>query len=130
MKKTVKCDFTQKELGYDKYIYNHSEENFKNELSNSRTFGFFEDAEKLRAIGLAKGSSLENTVIFRDGKCINESGLRSQNEHIKHKVLDALGDLSVCGYDICGKFYGYCPGHSINGKLVKKIFEDKENYTL
>lgn len=126
----VECDFTQRGLGNGKYFYNHSRQNFEGELSHSRTFGFYEDAEKLRKIGLAKGSSLENTVIFQAGKCINESGLRSPNEHITHKVLDALGDLSVCGYDIYGKFDGYCPGHSINGKLVKKIFESEENYEI
>lgn len=126
----VECDFTKKGLGKETYTYNHSFESYASDIAPSRTFGFYEDAEMLKAAGLAKGSSLDNTVVFKDGACINDGGLRSPNEHIKHKVLDAIGDLSVCGYDIIGRFYGFCPGHKINGELVKKIFSDTANFEI
>lgn len=126
----VECDFTKKGLGKDTYTYNHSFDVYASDVAPSRTFGFYEDAEMLKAVGLAKGSSLDNTVVFKDGVCINDGGLRSPNEHIKHKVLDAIGDLSVCGYDIIGRFYGFCPGHKINGELVKKIFSDTTNFEI
>ena len=117
----VTCDFEQKGLGTTNYVYKHSLDAFKKEIAFSRTFGFYEDAAAIKKLGLARGASLDNTVIFKDGKCINNGGLRSPTEYVTHKILDVIGDLSVSGYDIYGKFYGICPGHTINGMLIKKL---------
>lgn len=126
----ITCDFSQKGLGVSHYSYEHSPEKFEKEIAFSRTFGFWEDAEVIRKAGLAKGSSLDNTVIFKDGKCMNQSGLRSPTEYITHKILDIIGDLSVAGYDICGHFYGNKPGHAINGLLVKKVLSDPSCFKI
>lgn len=126
----ITCDFSQKGLGVSHYSYEHSPENFEKEIAFSRTFGFWEDAEMIKKAGLAKGSSLDNAIIFKDGKCINKSGLRSPTEHITHKILDIIGDLSVAGYDICGHFYGNKPGHAINGSLVKKVLSDPSCFKI
>lgn len=119
----VECDFSKKGLGVTHYCYKHSLEAFKNEVAFSRTFGFYEDAAMMKKLGLAKGASLDNTVIFKDGLCINEGGLRTPKEYVTHKILDIIGDLSISGCEIYGKFYGKCPGHTINGMLVKKMCE-------
>ncbi len=117
----VTCDYSDRGLPYAHYTYTHSPENFKKEIAYSRTFGFLEDVEAIRSRRLALGASLDNTVIFDKGVCLNEGGLRSPNEYITHKILDVIGDLSVIGAEIQGKFIGVRPGHAMNGVLVKTL---------
>ncbi|NBT85086.1 MAG: UDP-3-O-[3-hydroxymyristoyl] N-acetylglucosamine deacetylase [Alphaproteobacteria bacterium] len=93
-------------------------DNFSELLSDARTFGFYEDAEKLWAAGLAKGASLENTVVIQNEKVMNEGGLRSEDEFIRHKVLDAVGDLALSGVTILGHFRGINSGHALNNQLL------------
>ncbi len=125
----VTCDFSNKNLGITNYKYIESEENFINEIAFCRTFGFEDEAKKILELGLAKGASLDNTVIFdNSGNPINDGGLRIEREFIRHKVLDVIGDTSVCGGNIIGKFIGYCPGHSITAELMRKTFENTDNY--
>lgn len=95
---------------------------FSDLLSDARTFGFYEDAEKLWAAGLAKGASLDNTVVIQDNAVMNQDGLRSPDEMIRHKVLDAVGDLALAGCSIIGHFRGVNSGHSLNNQLLRVLF--------
>jgi UDP-3-O-[3-hydroxymyristoyl] N-acetylglucosamine deacetylase len=103
---------------------------FKKALSSARTFGFMEDAEPLRAKGLAQGASLENTVVFEDGKVLNEDGLRFPDECARHKALDAIGDLYLAGAPLMGHFHGHLSGHKVNNTLLRALFADPTAWTL
>lgn len=116
------CDFSNQGLGVSRFVYTESTENFIEQIAMCRTFGFWEEAEAIKKNGLAKGASLDNTVVFKAGNPVNEGGLRVEKEFIKHKVLDAIGDTSLCSGRIIGKFISYCPGHSLTAELMKKTF--------
>ncbi len=97
---------------------------------NSRTFCLFEDIEKLKKLNLAKGGSLENAIVVKGTKLLNEEGLRNSNEFVNHKILDCLGDMYLCGYKIIGKFKCSQGGHNLTNKILRKVFENKENYSI
>lgn len=101
------------------------------EVSRARTFGFLSDYEKLREADLAKGGSLDNAVVIDDYRVLNEDGLRFEDEFVKHKVLDAVGDLSLLGSSLIGAFEGYKSGHELNNKLLRELTvrEDAWEYT-
>jgi len=101
-------------------------ETFKNEVSRARTFGFLHEVEALRAAGLAKGGSLDNAVVVSGDKVINEDGLRYDDEFVRHKVLDAVGDLYLAGGGLLGHFHGVCSGHAANNQLLRALFADKD----
>ncbi len=103
---------------------------FKKEIARARTFGFAEDVEKLRAAGLARGGSLDNAVVVSGDEILNEDGLRYDDEFVRHKVLDAVGDLYLAGGPIRGEFHGRCSGHGINNRLVRALFADPEAWRL
>ena len=91
-------------------------------LSDARTYGFYEDAVKLQRAGLAKGASLDNAVVFHDKAILNEGGLRSNDELVRHKVLDAVGDIALAGCSIVGTFRAHNPGHGLNNQLLRALF--------
>lgn len=91
---------------------------FLKEVSRARTFGFIKDLESLRARNLALGGSLDNAVVIDDYRILNEDGLRYENEFVKHKILDAIGDLYLLGHSLVGAFTGYKSGHALNNKLL------------
>ncbi len=99
---------------------------FKKEISRARTFGFLHEVEQLREAGLAKGGSLDNAVVVSGDKVINEDGLRFDDEFVRHKVLDAVGDLFLAGGNIIGHFMAVCSGHATNNKLLHALFADSE----
>lgn len=101
-------------------------DSFKNEVSRARTFGFLHEVEALRAAGLAKGGSLDNAVVVSGDKVINEDGLRYDDEFVRHKVLDAVGDLYLAGGPLLGHFHGHCSGHAANNTLLRTLFADKD----
>lgn len=102
-----------------------------NELSSSRTFGWIEDYDKVRAMGLAQGSSEENTIaILSDNTIKNVEGLRNPNELVMHKCLDLIGDISVIGYDIIGKMNGFNTSHSLNNVLMRKLLKEISNHKV
>ncbi len=101
-------------------------ETFKNEISRARTFGFLHEVEQLRAAGLAKGGSLDNAVVISGDKVINEDGLRYDDEFVRHKVLDAVGDLYLAGGQLLGHFHGVCSGHAANNALLRMLFADDD----
>ncbi len=94
---------------------------FVKEVSRSRTFGFMRDFETLRARNLALGGSLYNSIAMDDHRILNEGGLRYQDEFVKHKILDAIGDLYLLGHSLIGAFDGYKSGHALNNKLLRKL---------
>ena len=100
------------------------------EVSRARTFGFLADYEKLRSMNLAKGGSLDNAVVVDDFKILNEEGLRLEDEFVKHKILDAVGDLYLLGHSVIGKFTGHKSGHGPNNLLLRKLLADNSNYEI
>jgi len=105
-------------------------ESFRRELAPARTFGFLRDVERLKAAGLARGGSLENAIVIDDERILNPEGLRFPDEFVRHKILDAIGDLSLLGYPILGHVRAYKAGHDINHQLVKKILANPHSWQL
>ncbi len=99
---------------------------FKKELSRARTFGFLHEVDQLRASGLARGGSLDNAVVVSGDNILNEGGLRYEDEFVRHKVLDAVGDLYLAGAQIIGHFDGSCSGHAANRKILKALFSQPD----
>ena len=100
------------------------------EIYQSRTFCLYEDVEKLKTMGLAKGGSLENAIVVKDNKILNENGLRNDLEFVNHKILDCMGDLALSGYKIVGSIICSQGGHSLTNELLRKVFSDKSNFSL
>ena len=100
------------------------------EIYNSRTFCLFEDVEKLREMGLAKGGSLDNAVVVKEEKILNDGGLRNDKEFVNHKILDCMGDLYLAGYKVIGKIICSQGGHKLTNDLLRKVFLNKENFSL
>ncbi len=100
------------------------------EISRARTFGFMKEVEKLRQQNLILGGSLDNAVVVDDYRVINEDGLRYQDECVKHKILDAIGDLYLLGYSLIGAFNGYKSGHELNNRLLKELMENEDAWEL
>lgn len=100
-----------------------STQNYIQKISRARTFGFRHEVEYLRANGLARGGSLDNAIVLDEYSVLNEDGLRDQDEFVKHKVLDAIGDLYMTGYPILGAFYAYKSGHALNNQLLRELMD-------
>ena len=100
------------------------------EIYESRTFCLFEDVEKLKAMGLAKGGNLENAIVVKDDQVINVGGLRNEKEFVNHKILDCMGDLYLAGYKIIGKIVCSQGGHKLTNQLLRKVFQDENNFSL
>jgi UDP-3-O-[3-hydroxymyristoyl] N-acetylglucosamine deacetylase len=103
---------------------------FLKEISRARTFGFVKDLEFLRSRNLALGGTLENAIVLDDYRIINEDGLRYEDEFVKHKILDAIGDLYLIGGPILGEFTGYKSGHGVNNKLLRAVLADVDAYEV
>ena len=100
------------------------------DIYNSRTFCLFEDVEKLKQMGLAKGGSLDNAIVVKGDEVLNEHGLRNEKEFVNHKILDCMGDLYLSGFKIIGKIVCSQGGHKLTNQLLRKVFDNKENYSL
>lgn len=96
------------------------------EVSRARTFGFMADFERLQAMNLARGASLDNAIAIDDFRVLNEDGLRYENEFVKHKILDAVGDLYLLGSSLIGSFIGYKSGHALNNKLLRRLLIERD----
>ena len=105
-------------------------ESFRRELAPARTFGFLRDVERLKAVGLARGGSLDNAIVIDEERILNPEGLRFPDEFVRHKILDAIGDLSLIGYPILGHVRAYKAGHDINHQLVQKILANPHCWQL
>ncbi len=104
--------------------------NYVESISKARTFGFFQEIEYLKSQNLIKGGSLDNAIVIKDKKPLNKDGLRYDNELMRHKVLDVVGDLYLSGYPIIGTYKGFKTGHFITNNLLKELFKSKENYNI
>jgi UDP-3-O-[3-hydroxymyristoyl] N-acetylglucosamine deacetylase len=100
------------------------------DIYNSRTFCLFEDIEKLKDMGLAKGGNLDNAIVVKNDKILNEKGLRNEKEFVNHKILDCMGDLYLAGYKIIGKITCSQGGHKLTNQLLRKVFQNDENFAL
>jgi UDP-3-O-[3-hydroxymyristoyl] N-acetylglucosamine deacetylase len=127
---TYKIEFNHPAIGVQSYHMNFSDVSYEEEICAARTFGFLRDVEYLQAKGLALGGSLKNAVVLDDRRIINKDGLRSPDEFVKHKILDAIGDLSLLGIPIIGHFVAYKSGHRLNNLLLKELLLRKECWTL
>ena len=127
----VECNFKNRGLETSPIFYDSSKDDFVESFSKARTFGFVADIEYLRKQNIAKGASLENTVVFDpQGQPLNNTSLRYHDEPVRHKVLDAVGDLYLCGGQLIGEYRSYCPGHKMNNLILRKLFESSENYEI
>ena len=126
-------------LEYDHPVFEHhrrraavefSSMAFVKEVSRARTFGFLADYEKLRSMNLARGGSLDNAVVVDDYRILNNEGLRQEDEFVKHKILDAIGDLYLLGHSVIGAFSGYKSGHGPNNELLRKLLRKKEAFEI
>jgi UDP-3-O-[3-hydroxymyristoyl] N-acetylglucosamine deacetylase len=100
------------------------------EVARARTFGFMRDLESLRMHNLALGGNLDNAIVLDDSKVLNEDGLRYQDEFVKHKILDAIGDLYLLGHSIIGEFSGYKSGHSLNNRLLRELLSQPDAWEI
>ena len=100
------------------------------DIYNSRTFCLFDDIEKLKEMGLAQGGSLDNAIVVKDNEILNEEGLRNKKEFVNHKILDCMGDLYLAGYKIIGKIVCSQGGHKLTNQLLRKVFQQDENFSL
>jgi UDP-3-O-[3-hydroxymyristoyl] N-acetylglucosamine deacetylase len=107
-------------------ILDFSSTSYVKEVSRARTFGFMADFERLRALNLARGASMDNAVAIDDFRVLNEDGLRYEDEFVKHKILDAVGDLYLLGSSLIGAFSGHKSGHALNNKLLRKLLAQED----
>ncbi len=101
------------------------EQSYVRDISRARTFGFMQDVENMRAQGLALGGSLDNAIVMDEYRVLNADGLRFEDEFVKHKVLDAIGDLYMLGHPLIGSFSGFKSGHALNNALVRALLADE-----
>jgi len=118
----VEIDFASRAVAHQNCSFRLAEGSFKRELARARTFGFMHEVEYLRSVGLARGGSLENAVVVNGDRILNEGGLRYDDEFVRHKVLDAIGDLYLAGAPIVGRFEGVQSGHHLNNELLRRLF--------
>ncbi|MDN3555642.1 UDP-3-O-acyl-N-acetylglucosamine deacetylase [Halomonas maura] len=111
-------------------VVDFSTTSFVKEVSRARTFGFMRDLEHLRSNNLALGGSLDNAIVVDDYRIVNEGGLRYDDEFVKHKVLDAIGDLYQLGYSLIGEFRGVKSGHALNNQLCRALMEQPECWEI
>lgn len=127
----VEIDFPVASIGRQSFAFDLDAEIFEREIAKARTFGFMRDVEKLRSMGLALGSSLENSIaIGDDGAVLNPDGLHYADEFVRHKLLDSVGDLALAGHPFKGSFRSYRGGHKLNAALVKALLDKPDHYQL
>jgi len=121
-------DFDHPAMQHDlrRSVIDFSSTSFVKEVSRARTFGFLRDIEMLRENGLALGGSMDNAIVVDDFRVLNEDGLRYEDEFVKHKILDAIGDLYLLGHSLIGAFIGYKSGHELNNRLLKALIAQPE----
>jgi UDP-3-O-[3-hydroxymyristoyl] N-acetylglucosamine deacetylase len=123
-------DFTHPIIGKEHFKFRFGRKEFIEEISRARTFGFVRDIQYLQSMNLALGASLNNAIGLDDEKVLNPEGLRYKDEFVRHKILDAMGDLMVTGFNILGKYSAFAGGHKLNHELTKKLLADSTNYEV
>ncbi len=123
-------DFGGRPMSGQSYGFDFNRASFRNQISRARTFGFFEEIDHLRKLGFARGGSLDNAIVIKDGGVMNEGGLRYEDEFVRHKLLDAVGDLALAAAPIRGKFHGDCSGHAMNNMLLRALFASQDAWRM
>ena len=126
----LSIDFAAPAIGKQALSMRLSAETFRDELARSRTFTMVQEVDALRAAGLALGGSLDNAIVVDNDRILNPAGLRMENEFVRHKMLDAVGDLSLAGAPLCGRFVAHRTGHALNNRLLLALFADDANWRL
>ncbi|MDH3700198.1 MAG: UDP-3-O-acyl-N-acetylglucosamine deacetylase [Alphaproteobacteria bacterium] len=116
-------------IGEQEFDIHVTSDNFKSDICRARTFGFIEDVQALRKAGLVQGGSLDNAIVVSGDEILNDGGLRYDDEFIRHKVLDCIGDLYLAGGLLIGQFTGHRAGHQVNNLLLRTLFADKEAWS-
>ncbi len=127
---TVTIDFPASAIGRQQLSLRVSQSAFRTQLAEARTFTLAEEIARLRAAGLAQGGSLANAVVVDGPLVLNPGGLRRPDEFVRHKLLDAVGDLALCGAVLSARFVGHRSGHSLNNKVLRALFADKSAWRL
>ncbi|HRE44972.1 MAG TPA: UDP-3-O-acyl-N-acetylglucosamine deacetylase [Terricaulis sp.] len=122
----VTIRFADAAIGVQRRSVQLSADTFLSDIADARTFGFLADVDAMRAAGLGRGASMDNTVVVGEGRVHNPEGLRFDDEFVRHKLLDAVGDLSLAGAPICGRFVADQPGHALNALLVRALLDTPE----
>lgn len=125
-----KINFNHPAIRSQHYLFTYSLSAYKNEISRARTFGFLKEVNHLRALGLAKGGSLDNCIVLDDDGVVNKGGLRYENEFVRHKILDAIGDMSIIGMPIVGAYISFAGSHKLNHLLTKEILSHQDSYEI
>ena len=123
---SFEIDFASKAVSRQDMSLVVDAESFKAELARARTFGFLQDLDRMRAAGLARGGSLDNAIVVSGDAILNEGGLRYADEFVRHKLLDALGDLYLIGHPIVGAFSAHKSGHALNNQLVRQVLAQRD----
>jgi UDP-3-O-[3-hydroxymyristoyl] N-acetylglucosamine deacetylase len=126
----VEIEFDTPVIGRQRLAFEMSPSIFRSEIAHARTFGFMSDVERLWKAGLALGANLTNTVAIGDGRIMNRDGLRDPLEFVRHKMLDAVGDLSLSGYPILGAYRSVRGGHRLNSAVLQALLEDPSAWTM
>ncbi len=126
----IEIDFEDTAIGRQNYHYRHGNGKFEAELACARTFCQMRDVEFMQNAGLALGGSLNNAVVVENGAVLNDGGLRMDNEFVRHKALDCLGDLYLLGMQVKGKLTSFRPGHALSTKLVQALWSDPMAYQI
>ena len=125
---TIKFDHPV--IGEQRYVFEFSKSSFVKNIARARTFGFLKDLQRLQAQNLALGASLDNAVAIDDTHILNPEGLRFENEFVRHKILDAVGDLSLLGAPLLGDYAAFAGSHDLNHKLTLALMADEKNYEI
>ena len=130
LKLTVSIDYPDTCIGKQNLSLLITDKSFENELCDNRTFCLKKDIKNMRSRGLALGGSLDNAIVVDGYNVINPSGLRRKDEFVRHKMLDALGDLTLSGLPVIGHYSSFCGEHNLNNQLLIKLFSNKNNYEM
>jgi UDP-3-O-[3-hydroxymyristoyl] N-acetylglucosamine deacetylase len=122
--------FAHPAIKTQRFSFEFSCENFINDIARARTFGFARDVDMLKRKGLIKGGSLDNAIVLDDYKVMNSEGLRFENEFVRHKILDTIGDVSLLGFEIAGKITTYKSGHNLHNLLCRKLLDTPSAYEI
>jgi len=123
-------DFDHPIIGEQQFRFDYTIEQYKDNISRARTFGFLHEVQYLRSIGLAQGGSLDNAIVLDDQKILNPEGLRYNDEFVRHKILDAIGDMCLLGYTMIGEYNAHAGSHHLNHLLTKELLKDPANYEI
>lgn len=123
-------DFAHEAIGKQDYAVEMLNGNFRHEIAQARTFGMFEEVETLRSMGLARGGSLENAIVVNRDGVMNPEGLRFEDEFIRHKLLDAIGDLYLAGMPVLGAYHGVRMSHAMNNALLRALFANPNAWAV